>query len=273
MKISSAPVIVVSLSSLLFIVATTPGYYAWSPATITGRSQAHTTVYCGEEATARGSSDSTIVQSRRELFQNTIRQAFLLTTATATATAAATAATTSPAWAAVSSTPSPDELVRLQKGHARVRYLVEHWDEITKTCGTAVMSDTERKQVIRTEGGGGTDACGKTPLVVQEYMGYKSTLDPLYKADKLMVRAGALVDPDDFDNYLDVVERYREKADATALLAYTSSWGEANPNGGKEVIDAYLEQTKSAAKDSERLLRSVLGYLKLEPLPASQGKL
>jgi hypothetical protein len=131
-----------------------------------------------------------------------------------------------PALAAASAVPSAAELQRLQLGHARVRYLLEHWDEVTSVCGTAVMSDTERKQVIRTEGG---QQCLKTPLRVQEFMGYKSTGDPLYRVDKLMVRAGPLVDVDDFENYLDTVERYREKADSTALLAYTSSWGEANP--------------------------------------------
>jgi hypothetical protein len=125
--------------------------------------------------------------------------------------------------------PTPVELERLPKGHARVRYLLDHWDEVTKVCGTAIMSDEERKQIVRTEGGGGTDACSKTPLRVQEFMGYKSTTDPLYRVDKLMVRAGPLVDLDNSDKYLDAVERYREKADNTSLMAYTSSWGEANP--------------------------------------------
>lgn len=127
---------------------------------------------------------------------------------------------------ATASVPTATELERLRMGHARVRYLLEHWDEVTSVCGTTVMSDAERKQIIRTEGG---QQCTKTPLRVQEFMGYKSTKDPLYRADKLMVRAGSLVDVDEFENYLDVVERYREKADSTALLAYTSSWGEANP--------------------------------------------
>jgi hypothetical protein len=125
--------------------------------------------------------------------------------------------------------PTQDELKRLQLGHARVKYLIDHWDEVTKVCGTSVMSDTERRQVIRTEGGGGSDSCSKNPLIVQEYMGYKSINDPLYKADKLMVRASPLVDPTKFEDYLEAVERFREKADNTAMLAYTSSWGEANP--------------------------------------------
>jgi len=131
--------------------------------------------------------------------------------------------------AAVAMVPTPVELERLPKGHARVRYLLDHWDEVTKVCGTVIMSDEERKQIVRTEGGGGTDACSKTPLRVQEFMGYKSTTDPLYRVDKLMVRAGPLVDLDNSDKYLDAVERYREKADNTSLMAYTSSWGEANP--------------------------------------------
>jgi hypothetical protein len=99
----------------------------------------------------------------------------------------------------------------------------------------------------------------------------KSTEDPLFKADKLMVRAAPLVDPDDFEAYLDVVEKYREKADNGAMMAYTSSWGEANPNGGKDIIEEYLVSTKDEVEKTEVLLRSVLGYLNLEVLPPSKS--
>lgn len=161
-------------------------------------------------------------------------------------------------------------LEKLQLGHARVRYLLDHWDEVTQVCGTTVLSDMERKQIVRTEGGA---TCSKTPLRVQDFMGYKSTQDPLYRADQRMIQASRWVDPDSMSDYLDVVEQYREKADQTALLAYTSSWGEANPNGGKEVIEEYLEQTRTQVIESERLLKQVLDYLHLEPLPPLQGKL
>jgi len=201
-------------------------------------------------------------QSRRELLKGAFGAAFV---------AIATTTTAGPAVAAAP--PSQQELEKLQKGHARVKYLLDHWDEVTQVCGTAIMSDAERKQVVRTEGGGGTTGCSKTPLRVQEFMGFKSTEDPLYKADKLMVRAAPLVDPDDIENYLDAVEKYKEKADNTALMAYTSSWGEANPNGSKEVIDDYLERTKADVVDSEKNLRAVLGYLNLSTLPPIQGKL
>lgn len=111
--------------------------------------------------------------------------------------------------------------------------MLQNWDDITQICGKGIMSDLERKQVIRTEGGGG-GFCEKTPLQVQNYLGYKSTVDPLFKADKLMLKAAVLVEPALFEDYLDIVEQYREKADQGSMMAYTSSWGEANPGGGKE---------------------------------------
>lgn len=198
--------------------------------------------------------------------RNMLQTAFLISTNTGLVTGVVAV----PAAGAAAELPSAKELERLQQGHARVRYLLDNWNAVTEVCGTTIMSDTERRQVVRTEGG---TQCTKTPLRVQEFLGYKSVTDPLYRVDKLMVRAGPLVDPDDFENYLDAVERYREKADQSSLLAYTSSWGEANPNGSKEVIEDYLEQTKMQVVESERLLKQVLNYLKLPTLPPLQGKL
>jgi hypothetical protein len=150
--------------------------------------------------------------------------AFFLTATTATPASAATATTTNNSNVSII-----NERVRL--GHARVRYLLDHWDDITSVCGTTVMSDTERKQVIRTENG---NSCTKTPLNVQQYMGYKSITDPLYRIDKVLVQESFLAnsavnDDNTFLDYLEAVETYKEMADQTAMLAYTSSWGESNP--------------------------------------------
>ena len=94
----------------------------------------------------------------------------------------------------------------------------------------------------------------------------------MYRVDKLLVRAAQLIDdPDEFESYLETVEKYKEKADNTALMAYTSSWGEANPNGGKEVIDEYLERTKLDVIESEKYLSQILTYLKLEPLKPAKN--
>ena len=149
--------------------------------------------------------------------------------------------------------------------------MLENWDKLTQTCNNRAMSTTESKQIVRTEGGGG-GFCEKNPLVVQEYLGYKSTTDPLFKADSLMLKAVPLVDKSVMDeaDYVDLVEQYREKADYTSLLAYTSSWGEANPNGGKEAVDDYLDKTKEVVVETEVLLRKVLKALQLEILQPSE---
>lgn len=168
--------------------------------------------------------------------------------------------------------PSQTDLKRLSVGHSRIQYLLKDWDALTESCNNKAMSKTESMQVVRTEGGGG-GFCDKTPLIVQDYLGYKSTNDPLFKADSLMLKAAPLVDDlgvmDEAD-YVDLVEQYRDKADQTSLLAYTSSWGEANPNGSKDATDDYLEQTKKVVMETEVLLRKIMGGLKLEILPPSE---
>jgi hypothetical protein len=205
--------------------------------------------------------------SRSDFFQNAKAA---LTTGAILSTSTTSILTSNPQPSLALSTPTSKELERLQLGHARVTYLLSNWDKETEICGKGIMTDIERKQVVRTDGGGG-GVCEKTPLRVQDFLGYKSTEDPLFKADKLMVRAAPLVDPDDFEAYLDVVEKYREKADNGAMMAYTSSWGEANPNGGKDIIEEYLVSTKDEVEKTEVLLRSVLGYLNLEVLPPSKS--
>jgi len=87
-----------------------------------------------------------------------------------------------------------------------------------------------------------------------------------------MLKAAPLVDADQFENYLSAVESYREKADQGSMMAYTSSWGEANPNGGKDMIDEYLLKTKDEVVKTEILLRDIMGYLNLEVLPVSATK-
>mmetsp|Transcript_32699 Transcript_32699/g.35222 ORF Transcript_32699/g.35222 Transcript_32699/m.35222 type:complete len:281 (+) Transcript_32699:93-935(+) len=198
--------------------------------------------------------------SRRALFENVASAVVVATSTTALMLS-------QPSLANAAAVPSSSELERLRKGHARISYMLNNWESITQVCKN--QSEQATKQVVRTDGG---DKCDKTPLNVQIYMGYKSTEDPLYKVEKLMVRAAALIKNDvDAADYLEAVEKYREKADNTSMMAYTSSWGEANPNGGKDVIDDYLELTRADVVSSEQSLRKILGYLGLEPLPPSKN--
>eukprot|EP00547_Thalassionema_nitzschioides_P018706 CAMPEP_0194254698 /NCGR_PEP_ID=MMETSP0158-20130606/32738_1 /TAXON_ID=33649 /ORGANISM="Thalassionema nitzschioides, Strain L26-B" /LENGTH=220 /DNA_ID=CAMNT_0038992827 /DNA_START=153 /DNA_END=811 /DNA_ORIENTATION=- len=187
------------------------------------------------------------------------RRAALLKGISAIASGAAYATVISPQAAVAASVPTPEEIKRLQIGHARISYLLKNWDKITTFCGKDAETATKNKQVVKTEdGGGGGNSCEKTPLVIQEYLGFKSVNDPLFKADKLMVRAAPLAD--DPVDFLESVERYREKSDMVSLMAYTSSWTGANQGFG---VEDTLDQTKTDVIITEKILREILGMLNL----------
>eukprot|EP00984_Skeletonema_dohrnii_P026588 scaffold15938_cov78-Skeletonema_dohrnii-CCMP3373.AAC.1 len=97
------------------------------------------------------------VSSRRDLFEVVAKSALV---------SSVLVGLPNPSFAAVA---TPAELKKLQLGHSRVRYLLTNWEKLTETCNNKAMSDTEAKQVVRTENGGG-GFCDKNPLVVQEYL-------------------------------------------------------------------------------------------------------
>mmetsp|Transcript_21767 Transcript_21767/g.45958 ORF Transcript_21767/g.45958 Transcript_21767/m.45958 type:complete len:265 (+) Transcript_21767:162-956(+) len=254
--------------ALLLCIA--PNGSSFQPSTVLSRSSTQTPnaarrLHLSTEGANEDVSDDNEISHRMPLASR--RQIFELATKGALATSLMIGMPS----ASMAAVPSPTDLKRLQLGHSRVQYLLKNWDKLTEVCDNKAMSSTEAKQVVRTEGGGG-GFCDKNPLVVQEYLGYKSTTDPLFKADSLMLKAVPLVDESVMDeaDFVDLVEQYREKADQTALLAYTSSWGEANPNGGKEAVDDYLDKTKEVVQETEGLLRKVLNALQLEVLPPAK---
>lgn len=161
--------------------------------------------------------------------------------------------------------PTRDELLKLTKGYERIQELLTNWDAITLgACKASVGSE----QVVATNGAG----CDKAPLKIQEYVGYKSINDPLFKADKLMLRAVPLLPPDvDVDEYVDAVNLWAEKAQMSSLNAYTSSWGEANPNGGQTKVEAFLDDAKYDVEESSKVLGKILKLLGLPLSMASKS--
>ena len=104
--------------------------------------------------------------------------------------------------------------------------------------------------------------------MIQEYIGYKSINDPLYRAEKLMLRAAPLVQDDKrLDEYLEAVNLWGQQAQMSSLNAYTSAWGEANPNGSKAQGAAYLQEAKYDVEESADLLKRIITMLGL-PLTA-----
>ena len=89
-------------------------------------------------------------------------------------------------------------------------------------------------------------------------MGYKSMDDPLFKAGDLMLRASTLVPDASFDKYNEAMEKWNNKADAGNVMAYVSSWGEANPGGGQDQILKYLKKSKTDVEESVALLKTII---------------
>ncbi|EJK49489.1 hypothetical protein THAOC_31633 [Thalassiosira oceanica] len=61
--------------------------------------------------------------------------------------------------------PTLDDLKKLQIGHSRVQYLLANWEKLTESCNNKAMSETESRQVVRTEGGGKVLDGIKQPVV------------------------------------------------------------------------------------------------------------
>lgn len=140
----------------------------------------------------------------------------------------------------------------LLKGLERLNYLLENWEKETTLCGVSDNPYT------------GTKGCERTPIKVMEYMGYKSMDDPLFKAEKTMRRLEAYVPADEEGRFLDAVEKWAEAADEASGMAYVSSWGEANPGGGKDRVEYFIERAKKNVIDSRDSLATVIDILKLK---------
>ena len=96
-----------------------------------------------------------------------------------------------------------------------------------------------------------------------DYLGYKSTNDPLFKADKTLKRLAVLVPVEDAPDYLDAMEKWAEAAEEASGMAYISSWGEANPGGGKDRVELFIERAKKNVVDAHSSLETAIRLLKI----------
>ena len=173
---------------------------------------------------------------------------------------AALATATTPPRAALAATgaPSEAELTKLAAGYARLQYLADHFEQETTVCVKGCKA---------AEGIAGTSCCIRDPVIIQSYLGMKSMKDPLFKADEVMLRGQELVDDKKADEYIAAVDRWVEKVDECNVMAFTSSWGAANPGGGRDNVERYLERSRKNVLETTASLKTVLTLLKV-PLQA-----
>ena len=137
----------------------------------------------------------------------------------------------------------------LVKGYKRLQYLLDNWESETTICGR-----TDNPYI----------GCERTPEKVMEYLGFKSMNDPLFRADKTLFRLRNLVPPDDEDQYMEAMELYGEMSEAASNTAFISSWGEANPGGGKDRIDLFIERSRKQVETAKDNLGTAIKILGLQ---------
>lgn len=144
---------------------------------------------------------------------------------------------------------------KIIRGYNRLQYLLDNWEDETTICKTGQET---------TFG----DKCERNPTKVMEYLGFKSTSDPLFKAESTLRR---LVLTKNIPNYQrenefhDAIDVYSQNADEANSMAFVSSWGEANPGGGKDRVRQFIERSRNNVVASRDSLKTVLDILDLKP--------
>lgn len=155
-----------------------------------------------------------------------------------------------PSKAAAPSAQEQKDKENIVKGYQRLQYLLDNWEKETTVCKTGQET---------TFG----DKCERTPLKVMDYLGFRSINDPLFKADQAMLRLKAQVPSDNELEFYEAVERFAENAEEASSMAFVSSWGEANPGGGKDRVQLFIERSKKNVIVSRDSLKTVIDILKL----------
>ncbi len=101
-----------------------------------------------------------------------------------------------------------------------------------------------------------------------DYLGFKSTNDPLFKADTTMMRLKDVIPPYNSNReaeYYDAIDSFVQNSEEANSMAFVSSWGEANPGGGKDRVRLFIERSRKNVIASRDGLLTVLDILDLKP--------
>lgn len=141
----------------------------------------------------------------------------------------------------------PNDMSRFKKALDGVNFLLNNWEVETQDCTT-----------------GGEGVCVDSPDKVRYYFGLRTTDHPLFQLDKLYQKAQArLPDDVDFEAWIDATESLASQIAKINELAYTSSFGEYNPGGGKEQVRKYLLLCKEQVEASKKSLETIVTLLKV----------
>ncbi|CAE7670833.1 unnamed protein product [Symbiodinium sp. CCMP2456] len=148
---------------------------------------------------------------------------------------------------------------KLLAGYKDLVYMMQNFNKVTRKCD---KNQDKISQPLQT-GFAGPDSCLAQPLQVRKYLGQTSIKANLFDTKQMLVNfelAGMVPSGRD-DEYGDLVEdfeRYKREADE---WAYSSSWAEANPGGGRDRTEDYLLRSKNLAEKATKTLGRLVEML------------
>lgn len=141
-----------------------------------------------------------------------------------------------------------DYVARLTTGYRGIDDLLKNWD-------TATFKSCPKDQVALAA------ECVRDPDKIPTALGLRSTTAPLYKIEALFKDAIQSGDVDDIDQWTEATDGYIQHSTSAQEYAYTASFGEYNPSGGKDQVAKYMDLSKNELVLARDALKSVLTQL------------
>mmetsp|Transcript_10656 Transcript_10656/g.19339 ORF Transcript_10656/g.19339 Transcript_10656/m.19339 type:complete len:241 (-) Transcript_10656:143-865(-) len=153
------------------------------------------------------------------------------------------------------------DLAKIKAGYQDLLYLQANWNKVTRVC----EKQGGKVEYSLPSGVLSPDNCIAQPDVVRAYLGNRSLQDNLFKTEQLWIdiEAADMISAKDEDRWqeaTDEFERHKREADA---WAYTSSWGEANPGGGRDKVEDFLLRSKFEVDKAVKSLGEIVEILQL----------
>ena len=146
----------------------------------------------------------------------------------------------------------PQDFARVGKGLKEVQFLLDNWSKET-TNPTSGEMDPDR---------------------VRLYLGLRTTSSPLFQFEKLLKAAVNEIPDDRFEDWIAASEGYSSAVAKVNELAFTSSFGEYNPGGGKDQVAKYLELARGEVINCRDALKTIdeLIQARRRPPPAARRR-
>lgn len=144
---------------------------------------------------------------------------------------------------AKSKTLPPEVKENIKSGYKNLLYLIDNWEQETTEC---------------------VPSCKRTPEKVRSYLGLKSTTDPLFNLDKVLLKVTDAVDPNYADDFSEALEKWTDAIAGGNAEAYVSSFGEYNPGGGTATVEKYLERSRENVLKAKGYLETIAKALTID---------